>query len=82
METKEQKIEKLEKEDKQQNIKNKTLDLFYINGNIAVNIDDFITDYEEKTLLDKILLITSIKNHQQNYNEVLSEIVKELKKEL
>ena len=67
---------------KKENIESKVLDLFYINGNIAVNIDDFINDYEEKTELDKRFIITSIKNHQEEYNKVLSEIVKELEKQI
>lgn len=66
---------------KEQKIKNKVLDLFYINGNIAVNIDDMINNYNpEQTLLDKKILLTSIKNHRENYNEILSEIVAELEK--
>ena len=69
-------------ETKEQKIKNKVLDLFYINGNISVNIDDFITDYEETTWLDKKLLITSIKRHQKYYNEVLSEIIKQLEQQV
>lgn len=69
-------------ETKEQKIKNNILDLFYINGNIAVNIDDFMNDYTEQTLADKSFLITSIINHQKNYNIILSKIVEELEKEL
>lgn len=69
-------------ETKEQKIKNNILDLFYINGNIAVNIDDFINDYTEQTLADKSFLITSIINHQKNYNIILSKIVEELREEL
>lgn len=65
-------------ETKEQKIKNKVLDLFYINGNISVWIDDFINN----SIVEKDDLITSIKRHQKYYNEVLSEIIRELEKQL
>ena len=68
-------------ETREQKIKNKVLDLFYINGNISVNIDDIINNCMP-TIADKKFLITSIKNHQKDYNEVLSEIIKELEQQI
>ena len=70
------------KETKEQKIKNNILDLFYINGNLALKIDDFINDYTKQNLADKRFLMLLIKNHQKNYNIILSKIVAELEKEL